>query len=476
MMKSRLTACLALGGALAHGPAFAQATTSSGEAPPPPPQFPARPAPSAEPAAPRPARFELGIFGGLFFPSSAHELLTRGPYQKYDSPTPELGGRLAFMPLDFAGVEVEGAAMPTKTEKGDAASLWAARGHLILQAPLGGILPFAVLGGGALGAGSNALGSDNDPAVHFGLGAKVVLDDFLLLRVDLRDSLSQKHGAAQGDQTHHLEATLGLSFSLRPGKSAAAPPAPPPPPPDTDGDGVPNDKDLCPVEKGTLANGCPVGDHDSDGIPDDKDACPQDAGKAPCGCPPVDSDGDRFIDELDKCPGVAGPIDGCPDPDADHDGVLSPEDHCPTQPETKNGYEDSDGCPDEVPEVVKKFTGVIQGIEFDRGKETIRPVSTPTLDAALKVLTDYPKLRVMISGHTDTDGSRETNIDLSKRRAESVKTYFVSRGIDAGRIETRGVGPDEPIADNKTAAGKQKNRRIEFKLIDEAKSPEKGQP
>jgi OOP family OmpA-OmpF porin len=80
-------------------------------------------------------------------------------------------------------------------------------------------------------------------------------------------------------------------------------------------------------------------------------------------------------------------------------------------------------------------------------------VSTPTLDAALKVLTDYPKLRVMISGHTDTDGSRETNIDLSKRRAESVKTYFVSRGIDAGRIETRGVGPDEPIADNKTAAG-----------------------
>ena len=73
---------------------------------------------------------------------------------------------------------------------------------------------------------------------------------------------------------------------------------------------------------------------------------------------------------------------------------------------------------------------------------------------------------MLISDHTDSDGSRETNIDLSKRRAESVKTYFVSRGIDAGCIETRGVGPDEPIADNKTAAGKQKNRRIEFKLTE----------
>jgi OOP family OmpA-OmpF porin len=259
-------------------------------------------------------------------------------------------------------------------------------------------------------------------------------------------------------------------------------------PADTDHDGVTDDKDACPEQPGPTADGCPLRDSDGDGFTDDKDACPKQAGRAPCGCAPVDTDGDKVIDELDRCPGEAGPIEGCPDPDADHDGVPVPQDKCPNQPETRNGYEDADGCPDEIPEQVKKFTGVIQGIEFDRGKETIRPVSTPTLDAAAKVLTDYPTLRVSISGHTDSDGDKQTNLDLSKRRAESVKAYFVSKGLDPSRIETRGAGPEEPIADNKTAAGKQKNRRIEFKLIDEAKlpdeakqpseakSPEKGQP
>ena len=482
MMKSRLTACLAFGGALIQSSAFAQATPASADSPPPtevpPAAAPAAPPPpkpvEPEPAR-HPARFELGIFGGVFFPSSSHELLTRGPWQKYESVAPELGGRVSFLPFDYVGLEIEGATMPSKVKNGDAAAFWAARGHLIVQAPLPAITPFAVIGGGALGAGSNTLGSDNDPAVHFGVGAKIPFDDFLALRLDLRDNLTQKHAASQGDQTHHLEATLGLTFSLRPHK-AAEPPPPPPNVPDTDGDGVLDDKDACPVEQGKLPNGCPVGDKDHDGVTDDKDACPDEPGKNQCGCPPIDTDGDKVIDELDKCPKEAGPIEGCPDPDADHDGVPVPEDKCPDKPETKNGYEDSDGCPDEIPEVVKKFTGVIQGIEFDRGKETIRPVSTPILDAALKVLTDYPKLRVQISGHTDSDGTREKNVDLSKRRAESVKTYFVSRGIDEARIETRGVGPDEPIADNKTAAGKQKNRRIEFKLIDEAKRPEKGQP
>jgi OOP family OmpA-OmpF porin len=182
------------------------------------------------------------------------------------------------------------------------------------------------------------------------------------------------------------------------------------------------------------------------------------------------------IDELDRCPREAGPIEGCPDPDADRDGVPVPADRCPDKPETKNGFDDADGCPDEVPEKIKKFTGVIQGIEFDRGKETIRAISASTLDGAASILEEYPNLRVLISGHTDTDGSREFNLDLSRRRAESVKAYFVGKGIDATRIETLGAGPDQPIADNKTAAGKQKNRRIEFKLIDEAQSPEKGQP
>jgi outer membrane protein OmpA-like peptidoglycan-associated protein len=473
MMKHRFTACLALALLGSSGSAFAQTATSA-KAP--------EQTPPAESDRKRPARFELGFFGGVFFPSKKHELAAKGPFQKYASKAPELGGRLGVYPLDFLGLEVEGAAMPTKVADGSSAGLWAARAHLVGQAPLGAVIPFAVFGAGALGAGSNALGSDSDPAIHFGVGAKVPLDDFLSLRLDLRDTMSQKHNASQGAQTHHPEATLGLSFNLRPGKAPPEAPKPAAGPADSDNDGVSDDKDACPAEPGEMANGCPRRDTDGDGFSDDKDACPKQAGSAPCGCSPVDTDGDKVIDELDRCPGEAGPIEGCPDPDADRDGIPVPQDRCPDKQETKNGYEDSDGCPDEIPEVIKKFTGVIQGIEFDRGKETIRPVSTPTLDAALKVLNDYPALRVLISGHTDTDGVRQTNLDLSRRRAESVKAYFVGKGVDSSRIETRGAGPDEPIADNKTAAGKQKNRRIEFKLIDEAKrpdeakSPEKGQP
>lgn len=473
-MKHRPTAFLALALLSATGSAWAQAN--------PPIAEQAEAATPSESNARKPARFELGMFGGVFFPSRSHELLTRGPYQKYESVAPELGGRLGLYPIDFLGLEVEGAAMPTELANGSSAGLWAGRAHVIGQVPLGVVMPFVVFGAGALGAGSNALGADADPALHFGVGAKLALDDFLSLRLDLRDTLAQKYGADQGTQTHFPEATLGLTFNLRPGKPAPEAPKAPPGPVDTDRDGVIDDKDACPEQQGPTADGCPLRDTDADGFTDDKDACPKQAGRAPCGCAPVDTDGDKVIDELDRCPGEAGPIEGCPDPDADRDGVPLPQDRCPDQPETKNGYEDADGCPDEIPEQVKKFTGVIQGIEFDRGKETIRPVSTPTLDAAAKVLTDYPTLRVSISGHTDTDGGREANLDLSKRRAESVKAYFVGKGLDASRIETRGAGPDEPIADNKTAAGKQKNRRIEFKLIDEAKrpdeakSPEKGQP
>lgn len=460
MMKHRFSAFLAL--ALLGSSSFVHAQDEA--------------QPAAAPAAPevdekRPARFELGIFAGAFFPSSSHELVERGPFQKYESPAPELGGRFGLYPLDFVGLEVEGAAMPTETADGEPAGLWAGRAHLVGQLPLGAVIPFAVFGVGALGAGGNALGTDVDPAIHFGLGAKLPLDDFLSLRLDLRDTLSQKHGAEQGAQTHHPEVLLGLTFNLRPGKAAPAD-AKPAAPVDSDQDGVADDKDACPQEAAATANGCPVRDSDGDSVNDDKDACPHLAGRAPCGCPPQDADGDKVIDELDRCPTQPGPIEGCPDPDADRDGVPLPQDRCPDRAETRNGYDDADGCPDEIPEQIKKFTGVIQGIEFDRGKETIRPISTPTLDAAAKVLAEYPTLRVQISGHTDTDGDRETNVDLSKRRAESVKAYFVTKGLDASRIETRGAGPDEPIADNKTAAGKQKNRRIEFKLIDEAQKPD----
>jgi outer membrane protein OmpA-like peptidoglycan-associated protein len=81
------------------------------------------------------------------------------------------------------------------------------------------------------------------------------------------------------------------------------------------------------------------------------------------------------------------------------------------------------------------------------------------------VLVQYPTLRVRVTGHTDNVGSRETNVTLSKRRAEAVKAYLMKRGVEADRIETLGEGPDSPITTNNTRQGRQQNRRIEFQII-----------
>ncbi len=108
---------------------------------------------------------------------------------------------------------------------------------------------------------------------------------------------------------------------------------------------------------------------------------------------------------------------------------------------------------------------VLEGITFDVGKATIKPESEATLMKALKTLTTYTDIIVEIGGHTDNTGSAKLNEKLSLARAESVKAWLVGRGIDASRISTKGYGPSKPIADNKTAEGKQKNRRIEFTRV-----------
>lgn len=106
---------------------------------------------------------------------------------------------------------------------------------------------------------------------------------------------------------------------------------------------------------------------------------------------------------------------------------------------------------------------VTRGILFAVNSDRIRPESTPTLQAIGRMLTEHPELRLRVEGHTDADGEEAHNLDLSERRAASVKAYLVeSHGIDAGRLETVGLGESQPVADNLSAEGKQKNRRVEL--------------
>lgn len=151
--------------------------------------------------------------------------------------------------------------------------------------------------------------------------------------------------------------------------------------------------------------------------------------------------------------------------DRDGDGVVDSHDQCPSETETRNGFQDSDGCPDQLPAPVAKFVGVIPGIDFDAGRSSIRAESTPTLDAAAKLFAQYPALRLRISVHSDNQGPAADNRALSGRRANALRDYLIDRGIDAGRVEARGVGRDEPIASNADEAGRAANRRVEFNLI-----------
>lgn len=414
---------------------------------------------------PEPMLFELGFFAGVFFPSSDHNLhRERLPHAPYDDVAPAVGGRIGFYPLSYLGIEGEGEVMFADTAAGDDAGFWAARAHLVGQLPYWSVTPFVVLGVGRLGAGSNEMGADDDPALHFGAGVKVPIDDVVGVRLDIRDNLSQKNDASDGTLTHHPEVLFGLSLTLdRSGDERGKPQ-----PLDRDADGFPDDADACPQEVGAAPDGCPPSnDADADGIADADDRCPQVAGVAPDGCPvDPDPDKDGIPVPQDACPEQAGIApDGCPDLDPDKDGIRDPDDRCPDKPETKNGYQDGDGCPDEVPEKIKSFTGVLEGIEFALGKADIRPQSKPVLDKAVAVLKEFPSVRILITGHTDDQGDAEKNVTLSKDRAASVKQYLVDQGVAANRVETRGAGPNEPIADNKTYVGRQKNRRIEFKLI-----------
>jgi len=289
------------------------------------------------------------------------------------------------------------------------------------------------------------------------------------VRVDIRDTLGAKHRVDAGN-ANHAEVLLGLSVLLNRKERARRPRAAVK---DSDGDGFLDDVDRCSTTRGVAPHGCPPPpppedpDSDGDGLADPVDACPKDPGSQPDGCP--DSDGDGLNDSVDTCPKEPGsPPDGCPAPDpdadADVDGIVDSLDVCSAEPETRNGYKDVDGCPDEVPQAVQAFTGVIEGIYFDVNSDTIEAASRPALERAVKLLRDFPEVRVEISGHTDSDGSRDHNVELSRQRAEAVKQYLVDSGIDGSRLTTRGHGPDRPIADNTTRKGKSDNRRIEFRL------------
>lgn len=253
---------------------------------------------------------------------------------------------------------------------------------------------------------------------------------------------------------------------------------------DSDGDGIVDTQDACPNDAEDKdgyqdGDGCPDLDNDGDGVADAADRCPseledKDSYEDEDGCPDLDNDGDGVADANDRCPMAPEDKDGfededgCPDVDNDQDTVLDADDACPTAP----GTPELKGCPKSV-RMGEGEIVLLERVEFANGKARILPASFAMLGELKATLAANPQIvRIRVEGHTDNRGKDARNLKLSKERANSVRAWLVEHGIEMQRAEAYGCGETRPIADNKSADGRQQNRRVEFHVIDPA--PVKG--
>jgi OOP family OmpA-OmpF porin len=317
--------------------------------------------------------------------------------------------------------------------------------------------PFLTAGGGVGNYGDRwAVYTPVGAGLQFKLGP----EDYIMLQANYRISLQ---GA---NLDNNLFYSIGFMESVRTTPARTVVRELPPPPvvtvTDRDHDGVPDSVDDCPDAAGPPElHGCP--DSDGDGIPDKDDKCPNQKGVAKYnGCPIPDSDGDGINDEEDKCPTVAGVAryQGCPIPDRDGDGVNDEEDKCPDLA----GDPANHGCPLVKEEVRKRVTYAAQHVFFATASYVLLKKSFVGLDEIAALMNTDHDLKLYIDGYTDNTGKPEKNQVLSDQRAGSVKAYFIKKGIAGERIQSMGHGQENPVADNKTAAGRAKNRRVEMKL------------
>ncbi|HEY4055484.1 MAG TPA: OmpA family protein [Kofleriaceae bacterium] len=426
------------------------------------------------------------------------------------------GVRVGVYFADVIGVEGELAAIPTVARDFDySITDLTFRAHLIAQFrarnSANHFIPFVLVGGGGFTVvQTNNKGRENDPksnigedtdaAFYVGIGFKYRMSPRWGLRVDGRLLLvpsSENDNPPDPDVkkvTTDFEAMASAYVSFGGTERVVVKEVVAPADDDPDHDGIVGAADQCPNDPEDKdgfqdSDGCSDPDNDGDGILDAMDKCPTDAEdkdgfQDDDGCPDPDNDADGIPDNLDKCPAEPEDKDnfqdddGCPDLDNDGDGVLDAQDKCIDKPETKNGYQDDDGCPDEIPEKVKKFTGVVQGINFRTADATLLATSNKTLDKAVAVLKEFPELKLEIQGHTDDvplkakkGGKYADNLELSQARAESVRAYFIKKGITEDRLSAKGYGDSQPVAHieglkgSKLTTARSKNRRVEFQLV-----------
>jgi outer membrane protein OmpA-like peptidoglycan-associated protein len=194
-------------------------------------------------------------------------------------------------------------------------------------------------------------------------------------------------------------------------------------------------------------------------------------------CPDLDVDRDGVRNGVDECPLEHGPKEnaGCPWPDTDRDGLFDPQDTCPNAPGPNSNY----GCPEEKKQLavlLPKKIEILEKVYFEFDEATIKPQSFALLNQVGEIINAHPKLaRLRVEGHTDDVGGAEYNLTLSEARARAVKTFLVeTANVDDRRLVILGYGFSVPLDTNETEAGRAKNRRVEFIIVDEG--DEEGEP
>ncbi len=288
--------------------------------------------------------------------------------------------------------------------------------------------PYFLLGLGAMNIDSS------DPALNFreksgSVGMGLLIDLGPGGTVSLRSEFRLRKFFSPSGSTNDMVLMLGLQLPFGSPHAEPAPPAPS----DSDGDGVVDRVDRCPGTprgRAVKVNGC-ENDGDGDGVVDGVDLCPGTPAGAPVdgrGCP-LDSDGDGVADYMDNCPGTSA-----------------------------GERVDNRGC--KLQEEIH-----LRGINFETNSADLTADSSARLDDASATLLRNSDLRVEVAGYTDSSGTAAYNLNLSRRRAQSVMNYLVSHGVDAGMLSARGYGESNPIADNATAAGRAENRRVTLRIL-----------
>ncbi len=318
----------------------------------------------------------------------------------------------------------------------DQLKIWDGSLNLVISlSPNTNLSPYFIAGVGMMNSDSNAMEPENSAMGNVGLGLMLRFGDSpVSLRLEHRARFETANTVTYQDRI----STLGLQFAFGGRKTPAPAPKPPPPPPvkqdgDADEDGVPDSRDECPntaIGRSVDASGCPR-DSDGDGVADDQDKCRNTVRQVPVdvyGCE-FDSDNDRVVNRLDDCPNtIAGT------------------------------RVDSKGC--EIREVIN-----LPGVNFQTNSSLLLGGAESVLNDAAATLRLNPDIIVQVAGHTDSAGRSEYNVWLSDRRANSVRQYLIDRGANGNNLSALGYGEAEPIADNGTAQGRARNRRVELRIL-----------